>query len=235
MKTEKCWSVQQDNATNLAVYLFTRYLKFFCDDIFLSLGSCFTCATYCTGNTSAIASCRAPFCHVVTAAYQIIVVSSQLCFLYEKHWRRERPQDQWEYLLVWNQDISLSCFIFSNEIYFVWYCVPGTKDNAKISNGIASASQGEEEASPRNPELTTVIVSNHLFVEKLVPVLVDLFLQAPPAEKYKILPDIIQSLGRWELIMYERSSSFRSCLSPKFDHEWRILLYLFPPSLKAAD
>ncbi|XP_019071203.1 uncharacterized protein [Solanum lycopersicum] len=71
-----------------------------------------------------------------------------------------------------------------------------TKDNAKISNGIASASQGEEEASPRNPELTTVIVSNHLFVEKLVPVLVDLFLQAPPAEKYKILPDIIQSLGR---------------------------------------
>ncbi|XP_006347403.1 protein MON2 homolog isoform X2 [Solanum tuberosum] len=71
-----------------------------------------------------------------------------------------------------------------------------TKDNAKISNGIASASQGEEEASPRNPDSTTVIVSNHLFVEKLVPVLVDLFLQAPPAEKYKILPDIIQSLGR---------------------------------------
>ncbi|KAM3287601.1 protein MON2 isoform X3 [Capsicum chacoense] len=75
-----------------------------------------------------------------------------------------------------------------------------TKDNAEISYGIASESQGEVEASPKNPELstasTTVIVSNHLFAEKLVPVLVALFLQAPPAEKYKILPDIIQTLGR---------------------------------------
>ncbi|XP_055807466.1 uncharacterized protein LOC129876149 isoform X2 [Solanum dulcamara] len=70
-----------------------------------------------------------------------------------------------------------------------------TNDNAKISNGIVSDSQGEVEASPTNPA-TTVIVSNHLFAEKLVPVLVDLFLLAPPAEKYKILPDIIQSLGR---------------------------------------
>ncbi|KAJ8556427.1 hypothetical protein K7X08_029818 [Anisodus acutangulus] len=72
-----------------------------------------------------------------------------------------------------------------------------TKDNAESSNGNASESQGEVEASPRNPESTTVpSISNNLFVEKLVPVLVDLFLQAPPAEKYKILPDIIQSLGR---------------------------------------
>ncbi|XP_059291369.1 uncharacterized protein LOC132044850 isoform X2 [Lycium ferocissimum] len=72
-----------------------------------------------------------------------------------------------------------------------------TKDDAEISNGIASESQGEVEASPRNPESTTVpSISNHIFAEKLVPVLVDLFLQAPPAEKYKILPDIIQSLGR---------------------------------------
>ncbi|CAN4110213.1 unnamed protein product [Withania somnifera] len=71
-----------------------------------------------------------------------------------------------------------------------------TKDNAEISNGIASESVGQVEASCGNPESTTVIVSNQLFVEKLVPVLVDLFLQAPPAEKYKILPDIIQSLGR---------------------------------------
>lgn len=71
-----------------------------------------------------------------------------------------------------------------------------TKDNAEISNGIASESQGQVEASCRNPESTTMIISNHLFVEKLVPVLVDLFLQAPAAEKYKILPDILQSLGR---------------------------------------
>lgn len=35
-----------------------------------------------------------------------------------------------------------------------------------------------------------------LFSEKLVPVLVDLFLQAPLEEKYNIFPDVIQSLGR---------------------------------------
>lgn len=94
--------------------------------------------------------------------------------------------------------------IFLNKTYFVWYCGPGNKDNAKISNGIASESQGEVEASLRNPDSTTVMVQNHLFAEKLVPVLVDLFLQAPPAQKYKIFPEIIQSLGRWELIMYGR-------------------------------
>ncbi|XP_019258208.1 PREDICTED: protein MON2 homolog isoform X2 [Nicotiana attenuata] len=69
-------------------------------------------------------------------------------------------------------------------------------DDAEVSNGIASESQ-RVEASPKSPESTAVpSISNHLFAEKLVPVLVDLLLQAPPAEKYKILPDIIQSLGR---------------------------------------
>ncbi|KAK6911442.1 Mon2/Sec7/BIG1-like, dimerization and cyclophilin-binding domain [Dillenia turbinata] len=36
----------------------------------------------------------------------------------------------------------------------------------------------------------------HLFAEKLVPVLVDLVLRAPPVEKYNIFPEIIQCLGR---------------------------------------
>lgn len=35
-----------------------------------------------------------------------------------------------------------------------------------------------------------------LFAEKLVPVLVDLFLQAPLREKYNVFPSVIQSLGR---------------------------------------
>lgn len=38
--------------------------------------------------------------------------------------------------------------------------------------------------------------SHHLFAEKLIPRLVDLFLQAPAGEKYSIYPDIIQSLRR---------------------------------------
>ncbi|KAG8391013.1 hypothetical protein BUALT_Bualt01G0143800 [Buddleja alternifolia] len=36
----------------------------------------------------------------------------------------------------------------------------------------------------------------NLFAEKLVTLLVDLFLQAPATEKYKVFPDIIQGLGR---------------------------------------
>lgn len=35
-----------------------------------------------------------------------------------------------------------------------------------------------------------------IFAEKLVPVIVDIFLQAPLEEKYNVFPDVIQSLGR---------------------------------------
>ncbi|KAL8061656.1 hypothetical protein ABFX02_02G099900 [Erythranthe guttata] len=38
--------------------------------------------------------------------------------------------------------------------------------------------------------------TNSLFAEKLVPVLVDLFLQAPVEEKYNVFPNLIRSLGR---------------------------------------
>ncbi|KAH6772485.1 ARM repeat superfamily protein [Perilla frutescens var. frutescens] len=38
--------------------------------------------------------------------------------------------------------------------------------------------------------------THSLFAEKLVPILVDLFLQAPLKEKYNIFPNVIQSLGR---------------------------------------
>lgn len=38
--------------------------------------------------------------------------------------------------------------------------------------------------------------SHHLFADKLIPRLVDLFLQAPAEEKYSIFHDIIQSLRR---------------------------------------
>lgn len=39
-------------------------------------------------------------------------------------------------------------------------------------------------------------IPSYIFAEKLVPVLVDLFLQAPTAEKYIVYPEVIQSLGR---------------------------------------
>ncbi|XP_073141433.1 uncharacterized protein [Henckelia pumila] len=50
-----------------------------------------------------------------------------------------------------------------------------------------------------NAKLSSTTVengTNNLFAEKLVPLLVDLFLQAPATEKYKIFPDMIKSLGR---------------------------------------
>lgn len=130
----------------------------------------------------------------------------------------ENDQETSEISYLFGISIFLRAIFYSYTTYFLWHCCPGINDDAEVSNGIASESQ-RVEASPKSPESTTVpSISNHLFAEKLVPVLVDLLLQAPPAEKYKILPDIIQSLGRWELIMHDRSSSFFSRLSLKIDH-----------------
>ena len=70
---------------------------------------------------------------------------------------------------------------------------------SEIPNGRSSLSPNKEE----NPSLssatntdTTAGISSYLFAEKLVPVIVDLFLQAPSVEKNKIFPDIVQGLGR---------------------------------------
>ncbi|KAL3516234.1 hypothetical protein ACH5RR_023136 [Cinchona calisaya] len=72
-----------------------------------------------------------------------------------------------------------------------------TFDNHKtkeVTNGIALIPQKKGQASPRG--LESVTNSSYLFSEKLVPVLVDVFLQAPATEKYNILPETIQGLGR---------------------------------------
>ncbi|KAH7543199.1 hypothetical protein FEM48_Zijuj02G0158400 [Ziziphus jujuba var. spinosa] len=61
------------------------------------------------------------------------------------------------------------------------------------SNGTGSKSLNKMEiTSP-----TSAGIPSYLFAEKLVPLLVDLFLQAPAIEKYIIYPEIIQSLGRY--------------------------------------
>jgi len=39
-------------------------------------------------------------------------------------------------------------------------------------------------------------IPSYIFAERLVPVLVDLFLQAPAVQKHIMYPEIIQSLGR---------------------------------------
>uniref|UniRef100_A0A6N2LZA3 Protein MON2 homolog n=1 Tax=Salix viminalis TaxID=40686 RepID=A0A6N2LZA3_SALVM len=63
----------------------------------------------------------------------------------------------------------------------------------------ASVSPKKVEDPPRSSGSSTTIVAgipSYLFAEKLVPVLLDLLLQAPIIEKHIIFPEIIQTLGR---------------------------------------
>ncbi|KAJ6757310.1 NUMOD3 MOTIF FAMILY PROTEIN EXPRESSED [Salix koriyanagi] len=62
-----------------------------------------------------------------------------------------------------------------------------------------SVSPKKVEDPPRSSGSSTTIVAgipSYLFAEKLVPVLLDLLLQAPITEKHIIVPEIIQTLGR---------------------------------------
>jgi len=71
-----------------------------------------------------------------------------------------------------------------------------TKNESR--NGMTPASPRWIEA-PAKCGLTVTPVSsihNSIFAEKLITVMVDLFLKAPPSEKYSVFPDIIQTLGR---------------------------------------
>ncbi|KAM1468445.1 hypothetical protein ACFX2I_033404 [Malus domestica] len=68
----------------------------------------------------------------------------------------------------------------------------------EIPNGTSSISSSRVERSPSSGLKTSVIagIPNYMFAEKLVPLLVDLFLQAPAVQKYILYSEIIQSLGR---------------------------------------
>ncbi|KAK4596244.1 hypothetical protein RGQ29_014332 [Quercus rubra] len=68
-----------------------------------------------------------------------------------------------------------------------------------IPNGTMSISLSKVEATSLSSGSTTALtegIPSYLFAEKLVPVMVDLFLQAPEIEKHIIFPELIQSLGR---------------------------------------
>lgn len=66
-------------------------------------------------------------------------------------------------------------------------------------NGTVSKSPNKTEASSLSAGSPISImpgIPSYLFAEKLIPVLVDLFLQAPAFEKHSIFPEIAQALGR---------------------------------------
>ncbi|KAF8388070.1 hypothetical protein HHK36_026736 [Tetracentron sinense] len=72
---------------------------------------------------------------------------------------------------------------------------------SEIHNGIASISPTKAESPFVSSGSSTTKdiaagISSHLFAEKLIPVLVDLFLLAPAVEKQNIFPEIIKGLGR---------------------------------------
>lgn len=66
----------------------------------------------------------------------------------------------------------------------------------KALNGTAPASPNKTSTEIGSASGISAGIPSYIFAEKLVPVLVDLFLQAPAVEKYIMYPEIIQSLGR---------------------------------------
>ncbi|KAL2325430.1 hypothetical protein Fmac_024488 [Flemingia macrophylla] len=69
--------------------------------------------------------------------------------------------------------------------------------NYDAPNGATPISINKVAASPGSGSTAAITgIPSYIFAEKLVPVLVDLFLQAPEVEKYIIYPEIIQSLRR---------------------------------------
>ncbi|KAL0926436.1 hypothetical protein M5K25_002670 [Dendrobium thyrsiflorum] len=69
----------------------------------------------------------------------------------------------------------------------------GSASTATMVVETLSLSSSEGEA---NPYETTICSSNHLFMEKLIPVIIEFFLEAPSTEKCNIFPEIIKGLGR---------------------------------------
>ncbi|KAI3784337.1 hypothetical protein L1987_43435 [Smallanthus sonchifolius] len=74
-----------------------------------------------------------------------------------------------------------------------------SKGYTSDSNGTTTSEQVEVESlssSSDSRKASGTTITSDLFAEKLVPVLVDMFLQAPVAEKFIIFPYIIEGLGR---------------------------------------
>ncbi|KAJ6846953.1 protein MON2-like protein isoform X4 [Iris pallida] len=74
------------------------------------------------------------------------------------------------------------------------------KVKSEVSHSVSLSRKKIETSTPQPGEVpsddTLAFGWSHLFAEKLVPVVVDLFLEAPSTEKCSIFPEIIQGLGR---------------------------------------
>ncbi|KAF5740546.1 protein MON2 isoform X1 [Tripterygium wilfordii] len=73
-----------------------------------------------------------------------------------------------------------------------------TKTKYEMPSSTASMLPNKDEAASHSSGLSTMtaVIPSYMFAEKLVSLLVDLFLLAPLVEKYIMFPEIVQSLGR---------------------------------------
>ncbi|KAM7273445.1 hypothetical protein ACFE04_028109 [Oxalis oulophora] len=72
------------------------------------------------------------------------------------------------------------------------------KQNGMVnsSSSVSPNKSGNAHLSSSPTKIAVSGIPSYLYAEKIVTVLVDLFLQAPSVEKYIIFPEVIQSLGR---------------------------------------
>ncbi|KAL8528032.1 hypothetical protein ACS0TY_005737 [Phlomoides rotata] len=88
---------------------------------------------------------------------------------------------------------SMWNLLLMNLLHYLPTANPLLDDNEKDANLV-----GNTNHVPAEKKGDGLIQNNtySIFAEKLVPVIVDIFLQAPLEEKYNVFPDVIQSLGR---------------------------------------
>ncbi|GJU21353.1 hypothetical protein Tco_1154695 [Tanacetum coccineum] len=94
----------------------------------------------------------------------------------------------------------------------------GTSSNNQLEVESSSSSSDSKKTSGGEPK---IIFFSDLFAEKLLPVLVDLFLQAPLAENLIIFPYVIQGLGRCSITRRENPRSDLSTYRPARIRFWK--------------
>ncbi|OMO62280.1 hypothetical protein CCACVL1_22908 [Corchorus capsularis] len=96
------------------------------------------------------------------------------------------------------EHLSSMWLIFLRELLQYLPGPDSPSESEEEEEGQASTSDHIPVPSPSSSSASgaTVNVPSYVFAEKLMPVLVDLMLQAPAVEKHIIFPEVIQSLGR---------------------------------------
>lgn len=112
-----------------------------------------------------------------------------------------------------SQQISVTLCRIKKLNFYIFYLDTYVNTKYGTPNGTVAISPTNPGASGRSTSNTTVTagIPCHSFGEKLIPVLVDLFCQAPAVEKCIMFPEIIQNLGRYSNISLLRQTLVATC------------------------